>query len=89
LFQTEGHSNVREGFSWLIEAFKFDNRKIISLIVDGDRAAVHSRVEITFTPASKTFTTDLLDLFRFADGKIIELLEFTDTALIKDVVSAA
>jgi ketosteroid isomerase-like protein len=85
----EGHSNVREGFSWLIEAFKFDNRKIISLIVDGDRAAVHSRVEITFTPASKTFTTDLLDLFRFADGKIIELLEFTDTALIKDVVSAA
>lgn len=84
----EGHSNVRAGFGWLIEAFRFDNRRILSFVFDGERAAVHSRIDVTFVPKNKTFTTDVLDLFRFADGTIIELLEFADTALIRDVISA-
>jgi ketosteroid isomerase-like protein len=54
---------------------------------DGDRAAVHSRFDVTFIPKNSTFTNEVLDLFKFADDKIIELLEFADTALIKDVTS--
>jgi ketosteroid isomerase-like protein len=83
----EGHSNVRAGFGWLIEAFKFENREIVNFIVDDERAAVHSRIEVTFIPKNRTFTTEVLDLFKFKDGKVIELLEFADTALIKDVIS--
>jgi ketosteroid isomerase-like protein len=30
----------------------------------------------------------VLDVFKFEDGKIIELVEFADTALIKSVVSS-
>ena len=40
-----------------------------------------------FVPKDIIFTSDVLDTFRFEDGKIIELVEFTDTALIKSVVS--
>src|SRR5271156_682034 len=33
-----GHSNVRASLGGFIEAFKFDNREIISFVIDGERA---------------------------------------------------
>jgi ketosteroid isomerase-like protein len=45
------------------------------------------RVKMRYVPRDRTFTTDLLDAFRFKDGKIVELLEFADTALIRDLMS--
>jgi ketosteroid isomerase-like protein len=83
----QGHPNLRATLSGLIEAFEFRKRDIIGTMVDGDRAVVHSRVEGRFVPKDISFTTDLLDTFRFRDGKIIELVEFADTALIKSLVS--
>jgi ketosteroid isomerase-like protein len=79
---------LRPGWG-VLATFKFDNPEIISFIVDGERAAVHSRFDVTFVPKNRVFTNEVLDLFKFADGKIIELLEFADTALIKDVMSSA
>jgi len=83
----EGHSNVRAALSQFIENFQFKKRDILDVIVEGDRAAVHSRLEVSFVPKSKLFTSDVLDTFRFEDGKIIRLVEFADTALIKSVVT--
>ncbi|HXB79050.1 MAG TPA: hypothetical protein VNX23_16870 [Bradyrhizobium sp.] len=34
-------------------------------------------------PTGATHTTDVIDLFTFQDGKIIELVEAADNALIK------
>jgi ketosteroid isomerase-like protein len=82
-----GHEAIRENMRGLIAAFDFTGRDIISMVIDGEHAAVHSRVTIRFVPRDRTFTTDLLDLFHFRDGKIVELLEFADTALIKDLMS--
>jgi ketosteroid isomerase-like protein len=73
----------------LIAVFDFINRDIISMVIDGERVAVHSRVKIRFVSRDRTFTTDLLDSFHFRDGKIVELLEFADTALIRDLMSPA
>ena len=50
---------------------------------------MHSRLTVRFVPKDLTFTTDVTDLFRFKDGKIIELVEFADTALIKHVTAEA
>jgi ketosteroid isomerase-like protein len=85
---TRGHQAIRENMTGLIAAFDFIDRDIICTVIDGERAAVHSRVEIKYIPRGRTFTTDLLDLFLFKDGKIVELVEFADTALIKDLMSA-
>jgi ketosteroid isomerase-like protein len=82
-----GHSNVRAALTGFIETFEFMKRDIVDAMVEGDRAAVHSRLKVRFVPKDIVFTSDVLDTFRFEDGKIIELLEFTDTALIKSVVS--
>jgi ketosteroid isomerase-like protein len=83
-----GHQDIRTTLAGLIAVFDFIDRDIISIVIDGERAAVHSRVKIRFVPRDRTFTTDLLDSFHFKDGKIVELVEFADTALIKDLMSA-
>jgi ketosteroid isomerase-like protein len=82
-----GHSNVRAALGGFIESFEFMKRDIIDAIVEGDCACVHSRLQVRFIPKGTVFTSDVLDKFRFEDGKIIELVEFVDTALIKSVVS--
>ena len=48
---------------------------------------MHSRLTVQYN--DKIRTTDCLDLFEFREGKIIELTEFADTALIKDLMSGA
>ena len=83
------HPNVREAMTGFIGAFQFIKRDIISFIADGDRAAVHCRLTIRFVPKDLTFTTELTDLFKFQDGKIAELVEFADTALIKHITADA
>jgi len=84
----QGHSNLRAAMTGFIETFEFVKRDIVDAIVDGDRAAVHSRVKIRFIPKDLVVTTDMLDTFRFEDGKITGLVEFADTALIKSLVSS-
>jgi ketosteroid isomerase-like protein len=83
----QGHPNVRAALTGLIEAFEFLERDIVDIMVEGDRAAVHSRAKIRFVPKDVTFTSELLDKFRFQDGKVIELVEFADTALIKSFLT--
>jgi ketosteroid isomerase-like protein len=61
-------------------------RDIVYTVVEGERAVVHSRVEMRFVPNDTVFVTDILDVFRFKDGKIIQLEEFADTALLKSLM---
>jgi ketosteroid isomerase-like protein len=84
----QGHPNVRAALTGFIETFEFLKRDIISTTIEDDRAAVHSRLTVRFVPRDFVFTSDVLDTFRFEDGRIIELVEFADTALIKSVASA-
>jgi ketosteroid isomerase-like protein len=82
----QGHLNVRAAMVGFIENFEFMKRDIVETIVEGDRAAVHSRVEIRFIPKNTVFTSDVLDIFKFDDGKIVKMVEFVDTALVKSVI---
>jgi len=83
----QGHTNLRETFGRFIATFQFVDRQVLSEVVEADRAAVHSRLTVRYE--DKIRTTECLDLFKFQDGKIIELTEFADTALIKDLMSGA
>jgi ketosteroid isomerase-like protein len=83
----KGHADIQTAIAGLIAAFEFIKRDIISVIVEGDRAAVHCRVQLRFIPKNHLFVTDLLDVFTVQDGKIVELVEFADTALVKSVIA--
>ena len=78
----EGHPQLEAVLTGLVKDYEFIKRDILSFTAEGDRAAVHSRLTIRFVPKNKTFSTELVDLFTFKDGKIASLVEFLDTALI-------
>jgi ketosteroid isomerase-like protein len=83
----EDHADLREAMGGYIAAFEFGERTILSELVDGNRAAVHSRLVVRFKPQDRVWTADFLDPFEFQDGKIKELIEFADTAQIKAMIS--
>jgi ketosteroid isomerase-like protein len=82
-----GHAEVREALRGFINSFDFVDRQILSEVVEGDRAAVHSCTVVRYGPTKETWSADVLDLFTFKDGKILELVEFADTAQIRDMIS--
>ena len=84
--RAQGHGALRTTLAGLIETFEFIERDIISLVIDGEKAAVHCRVKLRFIPKDRTVTTDLLDLWTFRDGKVVELIEFIDTALVNELM---
>lgn len=83
----QGQATLLAAFGQFIDHFDFQKREILAELVDGDRVAVHSRMVIRHNPSGKVFSTEILDLFRFQDGKIIELTEFADTALVKAIIA--
>lgn len=85
----QGHRGLREALGGFIATFQFVKRDILSELVEGDRAAVQSRLVVRYNPTKETRTTECLDLLKFQDRKIIELIEFADTAQIRDMMSSA
>ncbi|MGY8664132.1 nuclear transport factor 2 family protein [Bradyrhizobium sp. UFLA05-109] len=83
----QGHPTLRGAFGQFIANFDFIEREILSELVEGQSAAVHCRIVVRYRPTGKTFSTEVMDLFKFQDGKIVELIEFADTAQIKAVIS--
>jgi ketosteroid isomerase-like protein len=84
----EGQEQIRANLVTLVRDFEFVKRDIVSLHVDvdGQSAVVHTRCQLKFVPKDKTVTTDIADLWKFRDGKVLELIEFVDTATINDMV---
>lgn len=82
-----GHQELRTTIAGLIAGFEFIQRDIISSVIDGERAAIHSRVKLRSIPKDKTAATDILDLWKFENGRVVEFVEFVDTALVNDLMS--
>ncbi len=84
--QSQGHQEIRTAVAGLISNFQFVERDILNTLIDGELAVVHSRVKLRFVPKNRTVTTDIVDLWKFENGKVIELIEFVDTALVNDLM---
>jgi ketosteroid isomerase-like protein len=79
--RSSGHDNIRPHLAGLVQAFKFHSEDIITLIVEGAKAAVRSRARITSTITGATVDTELADFIEFKDGRIVSFIQFCDTAL--------
>jgi uncharacterized protein (TIGR02246 family) len=77
---TSGRSALRERFATLAQ-FAFANQEMVSILVEGDRAAVHWRADVTFTPTGKSATTEFCDLWTIENGQMTSLIQFIDTDL--------
>jgi ketosteroid isomerase-like protein len=79
--RAEGAEQYRPLLAGMIKAFEVLDHKIVSMLIDGSKAAVQWHARIRSTVTGETVDTDLFDLIEMDDGRISSFLEFCDTAL--------
>jgi ketosteroid isomerase-like protein len=78
----DGKGAVREAVAALIKDWKFEDWTERSLLVDGDRAALHWQANVTNRNTGKRALMDGLDLITFRAGKITKFRQNVDTAMM-------
>ena len=81
----KGRAALRKRFAEL-RAFEFSSHKMLSIIADGNRVAVHWRTKVTFRPTGKSAVSEFCDLWTIRNGKIASAVQFIDTALVAHMV---
>jgi ketosteroid isomerase-like protein len=72
-------ASLREFRPWLammVKAFRLQDYKLLSLLVDGEKAAAHWRVRIDSKITGKSVPTELVDLIEVRGGRIATYTEF-------------
>src|SRR5215203_4271088 len=87
--QENRSDGIREALGGLIAAVDFVEHEVLSVIVEDDRAAVHSRVRVRAKATGDEAVTDMVDLVRLQDRKIASFLQFCDTALAARLLGEA
>ena len=83
-----GKPAIRLLMTEFIDAFRMSDWEEVSLVVEGDKAALHWRVTVTFTQNGRSEKFDVFDLLTFRDGKIVYFRQSTDTAKIREMLGA-
>lgn len=65
----------------LMKIFEMSDLNILSIVVEGDKAAVHWRVKVRSSVTGDMAVTDLCDIVEFRRDKVASFLEFCDTAM--------
>ena len=60
----------------LIRTFRISDQVILSMIIDGLKAAVHWRANVFSRITGSTVTTEFIDIVDVSDGRISSYLEF-------------
>jgi ketosteroid isomerase-like protein len=82
-----GTEVLRGTIQALIDTFRIDDWKEISLLVDGEKALLHWKGRVTNTTTGKADVFDVFDSLTFRDGKIENFQQSTDTALIMSLAA--
>jgi ketosteroid isomerase-like protein len=77
----EGAEQYRLLLAGMIKTFEVLDHKIVSMLIDGSKAAVQWRAKMRSAVTGETVETDLFDLIEMEDSRIKSFFEFCDTAL--------
>ena len=83
-----GKPAIRLLMAEFIDAFRMSDWEEVSLVVEGDKAALHWSGTVTFTQNGRAEKFDVFDLLTFRDGKIVYFRQSTDTAKIRAMLEA-
>jgi ketosteroid isomerase-like protein len=75
-----GADQLRTALDGMVKIFVLLDHQIVSITVDGDRAAVHWRARFKSSVTGETLETELCDLVEMKGDRIASFLEFCDTA---------
>ena len=71
-----GLGEIRSWLALLVKTFQLGDQEILSMIIDGEAAAVHWRVRIRSKITGATVLTELIDVVRVREGRIASYTEF-------------
>jgi ketosteroid isomerase-like protein len=79
--RSASQNTLRQTLAALVAGFEFLEHEILSVVVEGDKAAVHSRVRLRAQGTGHEAVTETADFVTVRDGKIASFVQFCDTAL--------
>jgi ketosteroid isomerase-like protein len=71
-----GIAEFRPLLAIMIKSFKLSEQTILSMLIDGNKAAVHWRAKIYSRITGTTVLTELVDVVEVRDGRIASYTEF-------------
>jgi ketosteroid isomerase-like protein len=74
--EAHGVEQIRPWLSVLVKTFRLRDYRLLSLTIEGGRAAAHWRVEIHSKVTGALVLTELVDLLEVRDGRITSYIEF-------------
>lgn len=83
-----GREAIREVLRRLVDGFDFREVILVTMLVDGPQAAFHWHVRVAARATGEEAVTDILDLVRMEEGRIVSFRQFADTALINRMIGA-
>jgi ketosteroid isomerase-like protein len=83
-----GSVQFRPLLAGMIKTFELLDYTIVSMLIDGDAAAVQWHAKIRSSITGQTVETDLFDLIEIENGQIASFIEFCDTALAARLMHA-
>jgi ketosteroid isomerase-like protein len=84
-----GIGELRPVMERLVLDWDWSQFPIMTVLVDGDTAVVHSVGLMKHVPSGTSFDTEILDKVTLRDRKIIDLVEFADTQTVARAVGMA
>jgi ketosteroid isomerase-like protein len=76
-----GRPGIERVLADLCVTWEWLAQDIHRVLIDGDRVAVHYRLKTHFVPTGEVVETEIRDLLTFQSGKLMEIIQFVDTAL--------
>src|SRR5215469_4191723 len=73
---SDGMDQLRPLLAVMIKAFKLSEHTILSMIIDGRKAAVHWRANVRSSITGQRVLTELVDVIEIRDGRIASYIEF-------------
>ena len=74
--EARGLRDFEPWLAMLVKAFAVSDYALLSIIIEGERAAAHWRARINSKITGLGVTTELVDLVTVEEGRIVEYLEF-------------
>lgn len=71
-----GIGEFRPLLAIMIKSFKLSEQKVLAMLIDGARAAVHWQAKIYSRITGTTVLTELIDVIEVRDGRIVSYTEF-------------
>jgi ketosteroid isomerase-like protein len=73
--RASGVTQYKPWLTLLLKTFRLHDLTLVSIIIDGDSAAVHWRADILSKITGAVVPTELIDLIKLDDGRIVSYFE--------------